>query len=139
MALSPEFNSDLRVKKAFTRKHERNILLLILERLVRGKGAVVYRPSTIDSHFGNRKCSSFAKGLKPHGRAHRIQGLLKFGRRFAANNSKDSGHKATKGGILKNWSRREELNTPSAKYNLAALTLSYTGNKALTIRHLSKE
>jgi len=27
-----------------------------------------------------------------------------------------------------NWSRREELNTPSARYNLAALTLSYTGD-----------
>ena len=27
------------------------------------------------------------------------------------------------------WSRREELNTPSAEYNLAALTLSYTGQR----------
>jgi hypothetical protein len=25
------------------------------------------------------------------------------------------------------WSRREELNTPSADYDSAALTLSYTG------------
>src|ERR1039458_5656636 len=30
---------------------------------------------------------------------------------------------------LRNWSRREELNTPSAKYNLAALALSYTGDR----------
>ena len=29
--------------------------------------------------------------------------------------------------IEKNWSRREELNTPSADYDSAALTLSYTG------------
>lgn len=28
-----------------------------------------------------------------------------------------------------NWSRREELNTPSADYRSAALTLSYTGKK----------
>ena len=27
------------------------------------------------------------------------------------------------------WSRREDLNTPSAEYNSAALTLSYTGTK----------
>jgi hypothetical protein len=29
-----------------------------------------------------------------------------------------------------NWSRREELNTPSADYRSAALTLSYTGKTA---------
>jgi hypothetical protein len=30
--------------------------------------------------------------------------------------------------ILFEWSRREELNTPSAEYASAALALSYTGN-----------
>ena len=29
---------------------------------------------------------------------------------------------------LKIWSRREDLNTPSAAYDTAALTLSYTGS-----------
>ena len=38
--------------------------------------------------------------------------------------------RALTGLLGEDWSRREELNTPSAKYNLAALTLSYTGNKA---------
>jgi len=36
------------------------------------------------------------------------------------------------------WSRREELNTPSAKYNLAALTLSYTGDRAQNLIHSIK-
>lgn len=34
-----------------------------------------------------------------------------------------------KGAVIKFWSRREDLNTPSADYNSAALTLSYTGKK----------
>jgi hypothetical protein len=29
--------------------------------------------------------------------------------------------------VFRSWSRREDLNTPSADYNSAALTLSYTG------------
>jgi hypothetical protein len=33
--------------------------------------------------------------------------------------------------LIKFWSRREELNTPSADYRSAALTLSYTGTKNL--------
>ena len=33
-----------------------------------------------------------------------------------------------------NWSRREELNTPSAKYNSAALALSYTGVDKMILR-----
>ena len=31
---------------------------------------------------------------------------------------------------LLDWSRREELNTPSTEYNSVALTLSYTGSEA---------
>src|SRR5579862_1562463 len=33
-------------------------------------------------------------------------------------------------GIIKKWSRREELNAPSADYRSAALTLSYTGTES---------
>jgi hypothetical protein len=35
--------------------------------------------------------------------------------------------KLKKQGHFLNWSRQEELNTPSADYKSAALTLSYTG------------
>jgi hypothetical protein len=33
--------------------------------------------------------------------------------------------------VNRNWSRREDLNTPSADYSSAALTLSYTGVEEL--------
>src|SRR5690349_13475732 len=39
----------------------------------------------------------------------------------------------------KDWSRREELNAPSAEYNSAALSLSYTGlERALRLYHFER-
>ena len=81
----------------------------------------------------------------PHAREHRLDGALAIQYGLRTDDSENTWHEEVCGGgdnrVINRpteevspearhiWSRREELNTPSAEYNSAALPLSYTGLK----------
>src|SRR5882724_8088160 len=92
MSFLPETGSRFRIHETFSREEERNISLLIEERLPGGEGIFVRYPTAIHSHFRRGVHSCGVKVLMFHRGDHRLHERLTLLGRFLTNDSSYAWH-----------------------------------------------
>src|SRR2546425_239831 len=80
------------IGEAFSREEERNIPLLIQERLLGAKRIFMRHPTRVNSHLRHRIRTRIVERLMVHGTHHGLRETLAFFRRSPTNYSNDTRH-----------------------------------------------